>query len=67
MLHEQLAMERSNKKKEIDNLNKMLRDMESDWAECARTGKSPCFFCANDDTSTGTNDSDCNIKWQPHN
>ena len=67
MLHEQLAIERHNKKEEIDNLNKMLRDMESDWTECIRTGKSPCFFCANDDTCTCTNDADCNFKWQPHN
>ena len=52
---------------EINNLETMLRNMESDWAECARTGKSPCFFCANDETCTCTNDADCNFKWQPHN
>ena len=67
MLHEQLAIERHNKKEEIDRLIKMLCDMESDWRECARTGKSPCFFCAHDDTCICTNDADCNFKWQPHN
>lgn len=52
---------------EIKNLETMLRDMEADWRECARTGKSPCFFCAHDETCTRTSDSDCNFKWQPHN
>lgn len=48
----------------IKEFKSMLHDMESDWAECARTGKSPCFFCANDDTCDGR---DCQFKWQPHN
>lgn len=52
---------------EVNTLQAMLHDMESDWAECARTGKSPCFFCAHDDTCTCTNDADCDFKWQPHN
>lgn len=49
---------------QINNLNKNLKDMESDWAECARTGRSHCFFCANDDTCDGR---DCDFVWQPHN
>ena len=67
MLHEQLAMERKNHAEELDKLKKMLEDIESDWRECSRTGKSPCFFCANDETCECTNDVDCNFKWQPHN
>ena len=50
--------------REVVNLETMLRDMEADFAECARTGKSQCFFCANDDTCDGCN---CNFKWKPHN
>jgi preprotein translocase subunit SecA len=49
---------------EINNLKSKLNDMESDFAECAKTGKSQCFFCAHDDTCDGR---DCNFKWQPHN
>ena len=41
----------------------LLKAMEADFAECAKTGKSPCFFCANDDTCDGKS---CNFKWQPH-
>ena len=67
MLHEQLAAERKNTEKEINNLKNMLKNMEADWAECARTGKSPCFFCANDETCECTNDADCCFKWQSHN
>ena len=67
MRYEQLAMERQNTQAKIELLETMLHDMESDWTECARTGKSPCFFCANDDTCTCTNDADCSFKWKPHN
>ena len=49
---------------EIKRLEKMLHDMESDFAECARTGKSQCFFCGHDDNCDGR---DCQFKWQPHN
>lgn len=48
------------------NFEQMFRDMEDDFAKCAQ-GKSPCFFCAHDETCTCTNDADCNFKWQPHN
>ena len=67
MQYEKEAMERQGMLDEISNLKTMLKDMESDWRECARTGKSPCFFCAHDETCTCTNDADCNFKWQPHN
>ena len=64
MHNEQVAIERQNMQNEISKLTTMLHDMEADLAECARTGKSPCFFCANDDTCDGRN---CNFVWQPHN
>lgn len=48
---------------EIKTLTKHLKDMESDFAECARTRKSPCFFCTNDDTCDGQV---CNFNWLPH-
>ena len=63
MLYEQLAIERKNMQDKINELETMLKDIESDFAECSRTGKSPCFFCAHDDTCDGR---DCNFKWQPH-
>ena len=49
-----------------DILESMLRDMESDFAECAR-GVSPCFFCANDETCNCPENANCNFVWQPHN
>ena len=64
MLHEQLARERKEVREQINDLKKKLSDMESDFAECARTRKSPCFFCANDDTCDAQT---CNFKWQAHN
>lgn len=67
MRHELLAREKHGMEEKINALETMLKDMESDFAECARTGKSYCFFCANDETCTCTNDADCNFKWQPHN
>lgn len=67
MTHELEARERQGMLEEINNLKQRLADMEADWRECARTGKSPCFHCANDDTCTCTNDFDCNFKWQAHN
>ena len=48
------------------NLETMLKDMESDFAECAR-GVSPCFFCANDETCNCSDDKDCKFVWKPHN
>ena len=67
MHNEQAAIERQSMQEKINQLTAMLNDMEADWRECARTGKSPCFYCAHDDTCTCTNDYDCDFKWQPHN
>lgn len=63
MDYEKEAMERQNMLNEIKNLKTMLKDMESDFAESARTGKSPCFFCVNDDTCDGRS---CDFVWLPH-
>lgn len=49
---------------DINSLRTMIKDMESDFAECARTNKSQCFYCANDDTCDGR---DCNFVWKAHN
>ena len=67
MKYEQLVMEQQNAQDEVVNLKTMLTDMEADWRECARTGKSPCFYCSNYETCEFTNDSNCNFKWQAHN
>ena len=64
MHHELTARTRKALEEEIDQLNKHLKDMESDFAECAKTGKSHCFCCVNDDTCDGKN---CNFVWKPHN
>lgn len=64
MRYEQEAKERQNMLNETHRLNTMLHDIEADFAECARTRKSPCFFCAHDDTCDGQN---CNFNWKPHN
>ena len=53
-----------NNEHNITTLESMIKDIEADFAECARTGKSPCFFCANDDTCDGCN---CKFKWMQHN
>ena len=66
MKYEREAMERQGMLDEINILKVMLRDMEADFAKCAQ-GRSPCFFCAHDETCECTNDADCNFKWQPHN
>ena len=64
MHHELAARTRKALEEQVDSLEKNIKDMESDWAECVRTGKSPCFFCVHDDTCDGR---DCNFKWLPHN
>lgn len=66
MRYEQEARGRHGMADRIKELENMLNDMQSDFAKCAQ-GKSPCFFCANDDTCECTNDADCKFKWQPHN
>ena len=67
MKYELEAMERQNMLAQIEDLKQKLHDIETNWRECARTGKSPCFYCANDDTCTCTDDTECCFKWQPNN
>lgn len=57
------AMERSGMIEEIANLRAQLANMQSDFAQCAN-GKSPCFFCANDDTCESENE--CSFVWAEH-
>lgn len=56
------AMEREGMLDEINNLRTQLANMQADFAQCAR-GKSPCFFCAKDETCECTNDNDCSFVW----
>ena len=65
MLHEQLAMERQNWQDENSKLKSQLKAMETDFSECAR-GKSPCFFCVNDDSCDCVDDKRCTFKWKAH-
>jgi hypothetical protein len=67
MKYELEAMERQGMLAQIEELKQRLSDIEADWKECARTGKSPCFYCANDDTCNCSNTEDCCFKWQTHN
>lgn len=66
MQHEQEARERQNLYTKITLLETMLHNIESDWAKCAKTGMSPCFFCAHDDTCECSNDAECNFQWKSH-
>jgi hypothetical protein len=66
MKYEQEARERQGIKDKIDELETMLQDIQSDFAECAR-GVSPCFFCENDDACSCVNDNGCYFKWKQHN
>lgn len=64
MRYEQEARTREAMEEKLRNLRAMLKDIESDFAECARNDVSPCFFCANDDICDCEK---CNFKWKPHN
>jgi hypothetical protein len=64
MHYELEARTRKALEEHVDILMKNLKDMESDFAECARTRKSPCFFCTNNDVCDFQN---CNFKWKSHN
>ena len=64
MSFEQEALEYQSILRQTNNLETMLHDMESDFAECARTRKSPCYFCVNQNTCDFQN---CNFKWKSHN
>lgn len=66
MHHELLAMERQAMQERINDLEAMLKAMESDFATCAKTSISPCFFCDNDDNCIGTPET-CKFKWIRHN
>ena len=64
MHHEQAAKTRQGMENSIKNLESMLKAMQSDFAQCAK-GKSPCFFCANDETCV--DEDNCNFVWAKHN
>ena len=64
MYHEQAAKTRQGMEKHIKDLESELNEMHSDFAQCAK-GKSPCFFCANDETCTDGDN--CNFVWAKHN
>ena len=66
MKHEQEARERIGMLERISILENMLKNMESNFAECAK-GVSPCFFCANDETCNCSDDKNCNFVWQSNN
>ena len=66
MHHELQAMERRRMADRINELETMLRNMQSDFAKCAKNNTSPCFFCANDETCSGC-PKDCNFVWEKHN
>ena len=66
MHHEQEARTRKGMEERIENLNSMLKAMQSDFAKCAKDNISPCHYCANDETCSG-NPQDCNFIWNKHN
>lgn len=52
---------------QIENLKNMLKNIETDFANCAR-GDTPCFYCANNETcSYSYNNRHCNFVWKSHN
>ena len=63
MHHEQAAKTKQGMEKHIKDLEAELNAMYLDFAQCAK-GKSPCFFCANDETCLSEND--CNFVWAKH-
>ena len=64
MHHELEARTRKALEEEINDLENKLKDIESDFADCAKTRKSPCFFCVNNDTCDYQS---CNFVWKIHN
>ena len=66
MGHDLQAMERQGMLDKIANLESQLSAMESDFAQCAKSYVSPCFYCANDDNCAGTPET-CKFKWKSHN
>lgn len=65
MHHEQAARTKQGMEERIKELESMLKDMQSDFAQCAK-GISPCFFCTNDDNCIGTSET-CKFIWTKHN
>jgi hypothetical protein len=65
MHHELPAMERQAMRNRIDELENMFKNMQSDFAKCAKDNISPCFFCANDETCSGCPKT-CNFVWNKH-
>lgn len=49
----------------IHNLEAMLDAMNTDFGECAK-GKSPCFFCANDQYCDDPDKYGCHFAWKSH-
>lgn len=66
MQHKQEARTRRGMEERIENLDSMLKAMQSDFAKCAKDNISPCHYCANDETCSG-NPHDCNFIWNKHN
>lgn len=66
MQHEQEARTRRGMEERIENLNSMLKAMQSDFAKCAKNNISPCHYCANDEICSGE-PKDCNFTWNKHN
>ena len=64
MHHELRARTIKALEEEIYALEKNLKDIESDFVECAKTRKSPCFFCVNNDSCDYQS---CNFVWKTHN
>lgn len=64
MHHELEARTRKALEERIENLNKLLLTMQSDFAKCAK-GISPCFFCDNDDGCSGIPEN-CKFIWIKH-
>lgn len=59
-------LERTELEERVRSLETKFNDMHSDFARCAKSGISPCFFCENDEICNGCPDN-CNFKWQAHN
>lgn len=66
MHHELPAMERQAMKERISTLEDTIKDIQSDFAKCAKDNISPCFFCANDEMCNGCPEN-CNFVWNRRN
>lgn len=66
MHYELPAIERQAMEERINELEFMLKAMQSDFAKSAR-GISPCFFCAKDDSCQCVDDKKCEFVWEKHN